>query len=49
LKEYYITRGTLKYIGLFLRKSNLIAELKSERRALVKELEEGKEVYLKSL
>jgi len=48
-KEYYLTRGNLKYLLLFMRKGTIIDELKSTRAALVAELEESKETYLKTI
>ena len=46
IKTYYQTRGTIKYLQLFMRKSDLIASLKTTRKTLVDELEEGKEEFL---
>jgi 1-acyl-sn-glycerol-3-phosphate acyltransferase len=46
LTKYYRFRGTLKYLHLFIRKSDLIAHLKNTRANLVKELETGKDEYL---
>jgi len=46
IKKYYEVRGILKYIHLFIRKSNLITQLKSTRNQLVEELEKAKESYL---
>ena len=47
IKTYYQTRGTLKYLNLFIRKSDLITKLKSQRQGLVDILEEAKATYLK--
>ena len=46
LKEYYQMRGTLKYIGLFLKKSDLIARIKTTRAELVKDLEKGRAEFV---
>ena len=46
IKKYYEVRGILKYIHLFIRKSNLITQLKSTRNQLVEELEKAKESSL---
>ncbi len=45
-KTYYQLRGTVKYIRLFMRKSNLIAQLKTTRQELVAELEESKKEFI---
>lgn len=45
IKNYYQTRGTLKYISMFLRRSDIIAKLKTVRQELVNELEEGRAEY----
>ena len=49
IKEYFQTRGALKYVFLFLKKSDLIAQIKTTRQELVDELEASKEMYLKQL
>jgi len=46
-KAYYKFGGTIKYLGLFMRKSNVVARLKSERQELTDELEMRKREYLK--
>ena len=46
IKHYYQLRGTLKYVQLFMRKSNLIAKVKVTREELVAELEKGREEYM---
>lgn len=46
LTKYYRFRGTLKYLHLFIRKSDLIASIKNTRVKLVQELEAGKNEYL---
>ena len=47
LKRYYLVRGTMMYMRLFMKKSDLIARLKLDRKELVDILEEGKARYLK--
>ena len=49
LKEYFQIRGTLKYLQLFLKKSDLIARIKVTRTELVAELENGREESLANL
>ncbi len=44
---YYKLRQTFKYITLFMRKSNLIASLKTTKEELIEELEKRKAEYLK--
>ena len=48
LTKYYRFRGTLRYLHLFIRKSDLVAHLKNNRAQLVKELEDGRDEYLKA-
>jgi hypothetical protein len=45
-KRYYRVSGSLRFLHLFMRKSNRIARLKTMRESLIKELEIGKEEYL---
>jgi len=49
IKNYYKARGTIKYILLFIRKSDIIANLKKTRKDLVNELEERKKEYLENI
>jgi len=46
LTKYYRFRGTLKYLHLFIRKSDLVAHLKTTRQQLVSALEAGREEFL---
>ncbi|MCU0369440.1 MAG: 1-acyl-sn-glycerol-3-phosphate acyltransferase [Cyclobacteriaceae bacterium] len=46
LKRYFQVSGTLKYLRLFMRKSDLVAKLKITRQQLIDKLEAGKEEYL---
>lgn len=48
IKNYYLFRGNFRYIYLFIRKSDLITELKLKRKELIDELEEGRNLFLKS-
>ena len=45
-KTYYKVRGTVKYLRLFMQKSDLVTNLKSTRQDLVDELENRKNEYL---
>jgi len=45
-KTYYQFRGTIKYLRIFMKKSNLITDLKSIRQELVNELEQAKKEFL---
>lgn len=49
IKTYYLMRGSLRYVNLFLRNSNLVTKLKLERKELVDMLEEGRALFLESL
>ncbi len=49
IKNYYKMRGTFKYIRLFIKKSDLIAELKTTRKELVATLERGKKLYVEKV
>lgn len=49
IKRYYYLKGSIRYINLFIKKSNLIANLKLMRKELIDDLEEGRELYLKAL
>ena len=49
IKRYYYLKGTIRYINLFVKKSNLITNLKLTRKELIDELEEGRELYLNSI
>ncbi|MDA8886533.1 lysophospholipid acyltransferase family protein [Bacteroidia bacterium] len=46
IKTYYKVRGTVKYLKLFMQKSDLVTKLKSTRQELVDELENRKNEYL---
>lgn len=46
IKRYYYLKGSIRYINLFIKKSNLIANLKVIRKELIDELEEGRQLYL---
>jgi len=46
LKQYYYVKDTIRYINLFVKKSDLITNLKLIRKELIDELDEGKEMYL---
>ena len=46
LKRYFQMIGTLKYLRLFIQKSDLVAKLKITRQQLIDELEAGKVEYL---
>lgn len=46
-KKYYQVRGTIKYLRIFMKKGDLIANLKSTRQELVDELEMRKEDFIK--
>jgi glycerol-3-phosphate O-acyltransferase/dihydroxyacetone phosphate acyltransferase len=46
IKTYYQTKGAVKYLRLFLRKSDLIASLKTTRQELIDELEKRKIEFL---
>jgi hypothetical protein len=46
LKKYFQGLHRIKYIQLFLRKSDLIAHIKVTREALIDELERGRMEYL---
>ncbi|MBT8260594.1 MAG: hypothetical protein KJN82_04710, partial [Bacteroidia bacterium] len=48
IKNYYLFRGNFRYIYLFIRKSDLITELKIKRKELIDELEEGRNLFLNS-
>ena len=48
IKNYYLFRGNFRYIYLFIRKSYLITELQITRKEIIKELEEGRQLYLNS-
>jgi len=45
IKRYYYLQGTIRYIDLFIKKSNLITNLKLIRKELINELDEGRELY----
>jgi hypothetical protein len=45
-KTYYKVRGTIKYMRLFMQKSNLVTNLKITRQELVNELENRKTEFL---
>jgi len=45
-KTYYKVRGTIKYMRLFMQKSNLVTNLKTTRQELVDELENRKKEFL---
>lgn len=49
IKNFYLFRGSLNYLRLFMRKSDLIVHLKTTREELVDQLEEGKKLYLGSI
>jgi hypothetical protein len=46
-KKYYQVRGTIKYLRIFMKKGDLIANLKTTRQELVDELEMRKEDFIK--
>lgn len=46
MKRYFQMIGTLKYLRLFIQKSDLVAKLKVTRKQLIDELEAGREEYL---
>lgn len=46
-KKYYQVRGTIKYLRIFMKKGDLIANLKTTRQELVDELELRKEEFIK--
>lgn len=46
-KKYYKVRGTIKYLRIFMKKGDLIANLKSTRQELVNELELRKDEFIK--
>lgn len=45
-KTYYKVRGTIKYLKLFMQKSDLVTNLKTTRQELVDELEKRKKEFL---
>ena len=47
IKTYYKLRGAIHYLSLFMRKSDMVARLKTRRQELIDELEKRKEDYLK--
>lgn len=49
IKRYYYLKGSIRYINLFIKKSNLIANLKLIRKELIDELEEGRQLYLHAI
>jgi hypothetical protein len=49
IKTYYRTRGTFRYIRTFIRKSDLVAEMKVRRKELVDLLENARVVYDKEV
>jgi 1-acyl-sn-glycerol-3-phosphate acyltransferase len=49
IKRYYYFRGNIRYINLFIKKSNLIANLKLIRKELIEELEESRELYINTI
>lgn len=49
LKQYFQMRGTLKYLQYFMRKTDLIANLKATRKELIDELEQGRREYLEEI
>jgi glycerol-3-phosphate O-acyltransferase / dihydroxyacetone phosphate acyltransferase len=49
IKTYYRFRGSIKYLGLFMRKSDLVAGLKAKRKELIEELEKRKGEYLRQV
>jgi len=49
IKRFYYLKGTMRYINLFIKKSNLIANLKLIRKELIDELEEGRQLYLNAI
>ena len=46
IKTYYKVRGTVKYMKLFMQKSNLVIHLKTTREELVEELELRKKEFI---
>lgn len=46
IKTFYKTRGTFRYIRTFIRKSDLVAEMKVRRKELVDLLENARELYV---
>ena len=46
IKTYYKVRGTVKYMKLFIQKSNLVIHLKTTRQELVEELEIRKKEFI---
>ena len=46
IKTYYKVRGTVKYMKLFMQKSNLVIHLKTTRQELVEELELRKKEFI---
>lgn len=48
IKRYYYLKGSLRYINLFIKKNNLIANLKLMRKELIDELEDGREWFLRA-
>lgn len=46
INSYYKFRGNIKYITLFIQKSDVVSRLQRERKDLIDELEKRKEEYL---
>jgi 1-acyl-sn-glycerol-3-phosphate acyltransferase len=46
IKTYYKIRGTIKYLRLFMQKSDLVAHLKTTRQELIEELEKRKKEFV---
>ena len=46
INSYYKFRGNIKYVTLFVQKSDVVSRLKREREELITELEKRKEEYL---
>jgi len=49
IKQYFYLKGSIRYVNLFIKKSNLIANLKLIRKELIDELEKGRALYLNTI
>jgi hypothetical protein len=49
IKQYYLFRGSLYYLRLFIKRTEMVVKLKTMRNQLVDQLEEGRMEYLKAL
>jgi len=46
IKQYFYLKGSIRYVNLFIKKSDLITNIKLIRKELIDELEEGRALYL---